>query len=95
MCSSDLGAGTGAIIAAILRHCVPPERLIAIERSPALAKLLRQRFPRVNVIEGDACELHATLERVGGIDPRRITHLVSSLPDRTVVRRSTDHDGRG
>ncbi|HAM72117.1 MAG TPA: hypothetical protein DCM86_10785 [Verrucomicrobiales bacterium] len=80
----EIGAGTGAITSALLRHCVPPERLVAIERSPSLVKLLRQRFAGVNIIEGDACDLHRTLERAGGLDLKRITHVVSSLPLRSL-----------
>jgi phospholipid N-methyltransferase len=80
----EVGAGTGAITAALLRHCVSPDRLVAIERSPAMAKLLQQRFSGVRVIEGDACHLHDTLERQAGIDTHRITHIVSSLPLRSL-----------
>ncbi len=80
----EIGAGTGAITAALLRHCVAPQRLIAIERSPALVKVLRQRFSGVRIIEGDACDLTGILERSAGIDLRRVTHLVSSLPLRSL-----------
>lgn len=80
----EIGAGTGSITAALLRHCVDPHQLIAVERSAPLVSLLRQRFSAVRIIEGDACELTATLERLGDIDLRRITHVVSSLPLRSL-----------
>ena len=80
----EIGAGTGAITAALLRDCVPPERLIAVERSPSMVNLLRQRFGQVRIIEGDACDLVDTLKRHGDIDLRSITHVVSSLPLRSL-----------
>lgn len=90
----EIGAGTGSITAALLRHCVAPEQLIAVERSAPLVGLLRQRFASVRIIEGDACELTATLERLGDIDLRRITHVVSSLPLRSLPPEQVDKISR-
>ncbi|MBI3868597.1 MAG: methyltransferase domain-containing protein [Verrucomicrobia bacterium] len=81
----EIGAGTGAITAALLRDCVPAHRLIAVERSPSMVQLLRQRFDGVRVVEADACELTAALSAIKGVDPRRITHIVSSLPLRSLL----------
>ena len=39
----EIGAGTGAITAALLRDCVPAQRLIAVERSPSLVRQLQDR----------------------------------------------------
>lgn len=80
----EIGAGTGSITAALLRDCVPPERLIAVERSSSMVNLLRQRFRGVRIIEGDACDLVATLRRHGNIDLGAISHVVSSLPLRSL-----------
>ncbi|MBL9170542.1 MAG: methyltransferase domain-containing protein [Verrucomicrobiales bacterium] len=79
----EIGAGTGAITAALLRDCVPADRLIAVERSSSMVNLLRQRFEKVRIIEGDACDLVDTLHRQD-IDLRSITHVVSSLPLRSL-----------
>ena len=52
----ELGAGTGAVTQALLDHGVPADRLLAVENSAYYADLLRKRFPRVQVTEGDALE---------------------------------------
>lgn len=73
----ELGPGTGPVTAALLARGIAPERLTLIEYSSDFAKLLRQRFPGVNVIEGDAYALGATL---AGILEAPISAIVSSLP---------------
>lgn len=80
----EIGAGTGAITAALLRDCVPLDRLVAIERSQPMVNLLRQRFDGLRVIEGDACHLTQTLRGFEDIPLSRITHVVSSLPLRSL-----------
>jgi 23S rRNA (adenine-N6)-dimethyltransferase len=47
----DLGAGTGALTAALARAS---GRIVAVEIDPRLAAGLRQRFARVEVVTGDA-----------------------------------------
>jgi phospholipid N-methyltransferase len=80
----ELGAGTGAITAAILEAKVPEERLIALERSPTLAAALQKRFPKLRVLTGDACDLNRLLrQHVGGTSPR-ISAVISSLPLRSI-----------
>lgn len=76
----ELGAGTGSITSALLQRGIAPERLIVIERSAALAKHLRQRFPAVRIIEGDARQLDDLL----GSDVGRIQAVVSGLPLRSL-----------
>jgi len=76
----ELGAGTGSITEALLRHGVPPARLVAVERSPALAAHLRERFPAIRVIEGDAM----WLDRLLGSDAARVRAVVSGLPMRSL-----------
>ena len=53
----ELGAGTGAITAAMLRGGVSPERLIVVEIVPEMAEVLRKTYPGVTVICGDAWSL--------------------------------------
>ena len=50
----ELGAGTGVVTQALLNRGIAAERLLVIESTPAFVKILRQRFPNVRVIEGDA-----------------------------------------
>lgn len=75
----ELGAGTGVITRALLRRGVSPERLIVLERSPRLADHLRQHFPEVQVLQGDAADLPALLgdAALAGLPVR---HVVSGLP---------------
>ena len=75
----ELGPGTGSVTQALFERGLRQDRLIAIEQSPKMAELLRSRFPRAHIIEGDAWELDTLLvkhlrhvERVGTV--------LSSLP---------------
>ncbi|MDG4597317.1 MAG: methyltransferase domain-containing protein [Candidatus Contendobacter sp.] len=76
----ELGGGTGAVTAALLKHGVPPWRLMVVERSPTLAHHLRQRFPQLRVIQGDAAQLGHLL----GHPRPRLNSIVSSLPLRSL-----------
>jgi phosphatidylethanolamine/phosphatidyl-N-methylethanolamine N-methyltransferase len=73
----ELGPGTGPVTQALLARGIAPSRLILVEYSPDFAKLLRQRFPGVTVIQGDAYALHDTL-KPHVHEP--ISAIVSSLP---------------
>ncbi len=70
----ELGAGTGAVTRA-LRACVAPERLLVLERLPAFCRVLRNRFPELTVIRGDATRLADYLPA-----NRPVAAVVSSLP---------------
>jgi phosphatidylethanolamine/phosphatidyl-N-methylethanolamine N-methyltransferase len=59
----ELGPGTGSVSEALLERGLPEERLIAIEKSPKMADLLRNRFPRAKIITGDAFQLDKLLKR--------------------------------
>lgn len=73
----ELGPGTGVVTRALLDRGVKASRIIAIEYSPEFCRLLRERFPGVTVIEGDAFDLDGTLPN-GRAD--RVAAVVSSLP---------------
>ncbi len=75
----ELGPGTGIVTKALLQNGLREEKLIAIENNPKLASLLHERFPRANIICGDAWKLDDLLrnrpqpiESVGAV--------ISSLP---------------
>jgi phosphatidylethanolamine/phosphatidyl-N-methylethanolamine N-methyltransferase len=69
----ELGAGTGAIGAALLDSGIAPQRLLMVEREPDLARHLRLRFPAVTVLEADAGEMRSrSLPPLGAV--------VSTLP---------------
>lgn len=78
----ELGGGTGVITEALLDRGIPPERLIVIERASILADLLRERFPRVKIIEGDAAQLTTLLE-----EEEEVAVVVSGLPLRSLPPR--------
>ncbi len=95
----ELGAGTGSLTGGLLRAGCPPGPIIALEREPDLAAIVRRKFPEVSVIEGDA-------KRVGehpALCSRHLCAVVSSLPikwfspdeQHAVVRPCLDRLGRG
>ena len=77
----ELGGGTGAVTAALLRYGVPPWKLIVVERSPTLAHHLRQRFPHLRIVQGDAAHLAQLLDQDRA---RGVGSIVSSLPLRSL-----------
>jgi phosphatidylethanolamine/phosphatidyl-N-methylethanolamine N-methyltransferase len=75
----ELGPGTGAVTDALLKHGLREDRLIGIEKNPALAKILRKRFPQARLITGDAWDLDTLLAEL----PQRVESVgavISSLP---------------
>lgn len=82
----EVGAGTGAVTEALLERGVPPDRLIAVERSERLAEHLRRHFPHVNVVTGDAGDLRALLRHHGDLAREGVSAVISSLPLRSLPR---------
>ena len=73
----ELGPGTGVVTDALIKKGLREEKLVAIERNPKLAALLREKFPRAQIISGDAWKLDELLRR------RQIENVgavMSSLP---------------
>lgn len=71
----ELGAGTGVMTQALLDHGVKPENLVIIEFAENFYQLLKERFPQLNIIHGDAAQLRNLLPK----NPQ-INTIVSSLP---------------
>jgi phosphatidylethanolamine/phosphatidyl-N-methylethanolamine N-methyltransferase len=63
----ETGPGTGVVTEALIEAGLPPDRIVSIEYDEDLSDLLRRRFPRVNVIHGDALRLEETLKDFIGI----------------------------
>jgi phosphatidylethanolamine/phosphatidyl-N-methylethanolamine N-methyltransferase len=80
----ELGAGTGAITAALLKRGIPADRILPVERSEALVKLLKRRFPSLSIALGDATELRSLLKTWLPKDAPEISYVVSSLPLRSL-----------
>jgi phosphatidylethanolamine/phosphatidyl-N-methylethanolamine N-methyltransferase len=53
----ELGAGSGSLTTVVLNQGVAEDQLTLVEKSHHLAQLLRDRFPRANVIKADATAL--------------------------------------
>jgi phosphatidylethanolamine/phosphatidyl-N-methylethanolamine N-methyltransferase len=53
----EVGAGTGVVTQALLDRGIVAHRLLINENSPLLFAHLRQRFPHINVLLGDAALL--------------------------------------
>jgi phosphatidylethanolamine/phosphatidyl-N-methylethanolamine N-methyltransferase len=70
----ELGAGSGAVTAALLARGVAHRDLIAMESAPGFCVELRHRFPGLVVLEGDAFAF------AGFVGPRRFKAIVSGLP---------------
>lgn len=69
----ELGPGTGVFTRALLARGVPESQLVLIEKDPAFARLLRERFPQALLLEADA--RHFSLPDAAGISA-----AVSGLP---------------
>jgi phosphatidylethanolamine/phosphatidyl-N-methylethanolamine N-methyltransferase len=76
----ELGGGTGVITASLLESGIDAKKLVIVERSSALAKHLRKRFPQLHIINGDARELHRLLM----LEHEPVSAIVSGLPLRSL-----------
>ena len=75
----ELGPGTGAVTQGLLQNGLREEKLIAIEHNPKLAKMLREKFPRAQIIHGDAWHLDILLRELR--EPvASVGAVISSLP---------------
>jgi phosphatidylethanolamine/phosphatidyl-N-methylethanolamine N-methyltransferase len=73
----ELGPGTGPMTQALIERGVDPSRLVLVEYSPDFCRLLRDRFPKATVVQGDAYALKKTL---AGHLSTPADALVSGLP---------------
>ena len=74
----ELGAGTGVTTRALLGCGVAPANLTVVERDPFLCRRLKEHFPDVRVIEGDARHLRRCLGTAGIAG--EVDVVISSLP---------------
>lgn len=73
----ELGPGTGPVTEALVERGIDPARLVLVEFDPVFCKLLRARYPKATVVQGDAYRLKPTLEHVM---QEPAAAVVSSLP---------------
>jgi phosphatidylethanolamine/phosphatidyl-N-methylethanolamine N-methyltransferase len=73
----ELGPGTGPITEALIVHGVDERRLVLVEFNPNFCRLLRKRYPKATVIQGDAYHARRLLSR---LIHGRAAAVVSGLP---------------
>lgn len=73
----ELGPGTGPVTEALVRRGIAEDRLLLVEYNPDFCKLLKRRFPRATIVQGDAYDIADAVDGVLG-EPAAAT--VSSLP---------------
>ena len=73
----ELGPGTGVITRAILDRGVRPEKLVSVEYSGEFVRHLRDKFPGVNFVNGDAFSLAEALQDFRG---QKFDCVISGLP---------------
>ncbi len=78
-CVVELGAGTGPVTNELIKQGGARFRRVILEKSPALYKVLKERFPKEDVVLADAVELPQVLMQ-RGIRPEEVDHVVSGLP---------------
>lgn len=76
----ELGPGTGVVTHALIERGIEPGRIASIEYNADFCKLLRQRYPGVHFVHGDAYRMRHSVEGVVGAGPRPLSAVVSSLP---------------
>lgn len=73
----ELGPGLGVVTQALIDKGVAPGRITSIEYDPGFAATLKQRFPAVDVIQGDAFDLDRTL---GSRRDERFAAILLAVP---------------
>lgn len=81
----ELGAGTGAVTQGLVEEGCPVNHIVAVEHDPGLCQSLERRFPGLQVLQGDALALGATLRSRG---PLSVRVVISGLPMRAIAPRS-------
>src|SRR5580765_8543416 len=61
-CVVELGAGTGAVTAELLRQAGADCRCLIVERDGDFCQRLREHFPHAEVVHADACDLESLLQ---------------------------------
>jgi phosphatidylethanolamine/phosphatidyl-N-methylethanolamine N-methyltransferase len=73
----ELGPGTGPVTSALIERGIDPKRLVLVEYDEKFCAILRNKFPEVKVVRGDAFALDQTLQDHASFP---LAAIVSSLP---------------
>lgn len=76
-CVVELGAGTGPITQELVKVAPPHVKLIIVELDADFCRVLREKFPTHDIVEGDACKLDQILAERG---IEKADHVISGLP---------------
>jgi len=77
----ELGGGTGCLTRSLLQAGVPAHKLFVVELDQELHKFLKGTFPGVNIIQGNAAELHKLIpQEYHG----RVSCVISGMPMSTI-----------
>src|SRR5262245_22708221 len=76
-CIVELGAGTGPITVELMKRIQPQTKLMIVELDPDFCNRLREKFPKADIVEGDAAHLDDLL-KARGIN--EVDHVISGLP---------------
>ncbi len=79
----ELGAGTGSLTQAILDSGIAPEKLICVEIDEKFCKILRKKFPQLQILCGDASKLDQVLN---SDIIQNISTVVSAIPFLTLPK---------
>lgn len=83
----ELGPGTGAFTAHILRIVSDSRHYVGVEREPSFARILKRRFPDLNIVNGLAEHTDEMYRKNGLPYPKAI---ISGLPSSTQPRSVLD-----
>jgi phospholipid N-methyltransferase len=76
-CIVELGAGTGPVTEQLVKRVKPHTRLVVLERDPDFCTRLRAKFPKAEIVEGDAAHIDQLLADRGITS---VDHMISGLP---------------
>jgi phosphatidylethanolamine/phosphatidyl-N-methylethanolamine N-methyltransferase len=77
----ELGPGTGVFTEQMIAEGIPEENIILIEFNHRFAFLLKQRFPKATLVQGDASKLPRILHQM---DIKHVPRIISGLPLRSM-----------
>jgi phosphatidylethanolamine/phosphatidyl-N-methylethanolamine N-methyltransferase len=83
----ELGAGTGVITRALLEIKGHFNELLVNEFNPDFVRLLQNKFPQLNIIEGNAGDILKLFKHSN----KNIHTIISSLPLRSLPKEKSDH----
>lgn len=73
----ELGPGSGVVTQELIKQGFSPSRLTVVERDPAFVKIMTERFPDINVVQGDAFHLGQLIDTQNA---PKFSAVISGLP---------------